>query len=557
MRVHEIIDAIYTPHKNWRGLTFGQLALLFLTYVLYMRTHRLYGMEEWVAKHQTVLQRCTGWQVTPSDATDDRLARLMEVLGDSDEHACELQQHLGRYFIHAYSLPTEICRYDTTSFNVHHHGDSQDGALLQFGHSKNYRPDLLQFKQGLGTLDPAGIPLISQTIEGNKADDGCYLPAWSQMVDIIGHPDFLYVADCKAAALHTRGNIAQKHGTYLFPLPMTGDVPAELSKLVLNPPATPQDISLAPRARDKKEQERIVGKGFEVTKQMQIPLDDGTQYCWDERWLVTRSDAHGERKNKAFLSSLSKAESQIHSLKPKKDENAAELKQRADNILKRYHVADCIVTEVRETIKEEKKYKGRGRPSPDRPFQIVKVVQLHIDTCRNESIINERQTLAGWRIYVTNVPMKKMSLRQSTEYYRNEWLVERGFHRFKNGSLPVLPLFLKIPERIKGLMQILTITLQALTLIEFVSCRELAEKKEELSGLIPGNPKMKTARPTAERLLARFDNLHLFISETDHRIMGQCVENLNQLQKKILSLLHLPFDIYEIGFESPKILNSS
>jgi transposase len=54
----------------------------------------------------------------------------------------------------------------------------KDNGRVQFGHSKNHRPDLLQFKQGLGTIDPAGIPLMTETISGEKADDPCYVPAW-------------------------------------------------------------------------------------------------------------------------------------------------------------------------------------------------------------------------------------------------------------------------------------------------------------------------------------------------------------------------------------------
>jgi hypothetical protein len=41
---------------------------------------------------------------------------------------------------------------------------------------------------------------------------------------------------------------------------------------------------------------------------------------------------------------------------------------------------------------------------------------------------------------------------QAINYYRDEWLVEHGFHRFKKGSLPALPLFLHLDERIRGLM---------------------------------------------------------------------------------------------------------
>jgi len=144
--------------------------------------------------------------------------------------------------------------------------------------------------------------------------------------------------------------------------------------------------------------------------------------------------------------------------------------------------------------------------------------------------------------------MGYQSIVQSTLYYRDEWLAERGFHRFKNGSIPVPPLFLRIPERIRGLL-LLTIALQVLTLIEFVSRKELSERQETLSGLVPGNPKIKTDRPTAERLLAQFDNLHLLIEEKGKDISGVVVEALTSLQKKILALLKLPETIFTLSFK--------
>jgi transposase len=131
-------------------------------------------------------------------------------------------------------------------------------------------------------------------------------------------------------------------------------------------------------------------------------------------------------------------------------------------------------------------------------------------------------------------------------YYRDEWLVENGFHRFKNGSLPALPLYLRLPERIRGLMLLLLIALQALTLLEFVSKRSLAEKKETIAGLVPGNPKMKTDRPSAERLLAAFDQFHLLVVETEAVISATLVETLAPLQQLILDLLDLPASIYDL-----------
>jgi hypothetical protein len=66
-----------------------------------------------------------------------------------------------------------------------------------------------------------------------------------------------------------------------------------------------------------------------------------------------------------------------------------------------------------------------------------------------------------------------------------------------------------------------------------------------LAGLVPGNPKMKTARPSAERLLARFDNLHLMVTFNETHIEGEIVETLTSLQQRILDLLGVPETIYD------------
>jgi transposase len=553
MKVHEIIDGIYKPHSNWKGLSYGQLALLFITYVLHSLTHRLSGMEEWVVQHKSVIEKVTGWKLGDKEGTDDRLGIMTEVLCEDEDQSVEFQIQTGRHMIHAYELPTEVGRYDTTSFNVYHDPENKNKGLLNFGHSKNHRPDLLQFKQGLGVLDPAGIPLVTETLPGNKADDRCYVPAWAQMAKTIGHTEFLFIADCKAAALDTRATIDKEKGYYLFPMPMTGNTPEELKRLVLNLPVKPQEILLDRVTDEKGEEPRVVGIGFVVEKEM----EEETGFRWMERWMVTRSDAHAVRQKDAFLKRLQKAEEKLNKLKPKKEESFETFRARAEKILKAHNIDNAVSLEVTKSISHIKKYKGKGRPAPNSPYEMIETPTFNLAFKRNESAIEQSLSLAGWRIYVTNTPENRLSLNQSTRYYRNEWLVERGFHRFKKGKIPALPLFLRIPERIKGLMLLLTIALQALTLIEFVARRELAENNETLQGLVPGLPKKKIARPTAERLLARFDNLHLLVQENEALAIGRVLESLTSLQKRILSLLKIPVYLYELYFSEPKFEDSS
>jgi transposase len=558
MQVAEIIDRVLPPpHNNRQGLSYGQLGVLFVTYVLYLRDHRLCVMEEWLANHRCVLAEATGWEIGEKEATDDRLGDLLTAVGEDEERGYAMQRELGQQLIYAYSLPTKIVRYDTTTFSVHHVPGAEGtagGGLLAKGYSKDGPTSLMQFKQSLGTLDPAGIPILTETLEGQKADDPLYVPAWRNMMQTIGHTHFLFIADCKGAALTTRAEISRAGGHYLFPMPMTGDVPKTLRAWVFDPANKPQPITLVDVVTSEG-QPKVVGRGFEVSRTMSGTLEEGTAHTWTERWLVTRSDALARRRQKTWEKRLQSAQSKLSGLKVKKGESAAAVLARAESIVKRHKMTDIITVQVHETVSEEKRYIGPGRPGPNRPFELHKVSQVQVTFERDDIAWDEVLALAGWRIYVTSVLLDALSLDQAITYYRDEWLVERGYHRFKGGSLPVLPLWIRLPERIRGLMLLLLFALQALTLMDFIARRELAKGEETLAGLVPGNPKMKTAQPTAERMLARFQNLHLMVKHTETSIVGEIVESLTPLQQRILELLGIPETVYAIEF-STAVLNS-
>ncbi len=192
--------------------------------------HRLNHVEAWSVSHRSSLQAAMGQAVGDKDFTDDRLADLLWVLGDAEAEVGQaLEEEVGQRMVRAYQLPTEVGRADTTSVSVYHNGQSSEG-LLAFGYSKNPRPDLRQFVQVPGTLDPAGVPLVSSTVAGNQADDRVYWPTWQRMERVIGHPDWLIVGDSK---LHSAENLARIHragGWFLAPIPMKGQVAQEFSQ---------------------------------------------------------------------------------------------------------------------------------------------------------------------------------------------------------------------------------------------------------------------------------------------------------------------------------------
>ena len=539
MQVDVIIDRVLgPPHGNWEGLSSGELALVFVAYVVMRCTHFLSPLQAWAGKHLLSLSQALGKPVREQDFTDDRLAVLLSHLGDETSHPSEsIELALGQHLLRAYALPTDTARIDLTSVSVHHQPGDDDG-LMQFGHSKDHRPDLRQFKAVLGTLDPVGMPLATATVSGEQADDPHYVPAWERLVAIIGRADFLTVGDCKLASLANRGQIHSGGGFYLTPLPLTGNSPAELQAWVLNPPQAPQAIRLPRQAPS----EPPVGQGFEVAVKCtwQNP-DTHARVTWTERRLVVQSAAHAQRQRTGLRERLHKAEAALQALKPANDQT--DLEQRAQAILTRYSVTDYLDLRYTEQIERQTHYVGPGRPGPKRTPQTVETHRWLVQSERRDATLEQFDRLAGWRQYTTNAPASRLSVSGAVNCYRQEWQPEHGFHRLKGGVLAITPLFLKDDNRIRGLLLLLGIALRVLTLTEFGARRSLAASGETLKGLYAGNPKRATQQPTAERLLKAFDDITLYrhASRTE---VWYAVTELSPLQRRILQLLGVPDSVY-------------
>jgi transposase len=543
MQVDVIIDRVLGPaHGNWAGLSRGELALVYVGYVVMNCSHFLSPLQAWVAEHRQSLTQALGKPVREADGTDDRVAALLSDLGAENTRPGEpIEQAMGQHLIRAYSLPTDTARIDMTTVSVHHQPANEAG-LLRFGHSKDRRPDLRQFKEVLGTLDPAGLPLATATLSGEQADDPHYLPIWQRLVATIGRPDFLTVADCKLASLANRAQLQSHGGFYLAPLPMTGTTPEELRRWVLRPPVRVQKIRLA----DQAATDAPVGQGFSLTVPC-VWTDPDTQarVTWEERRLVVQSQAQAERQRVGLHARLAKAEQAVRALNAnaRATTDPQTLTTRAQSILVRHQVTEYLSWTVREHVARHTRYVGPGRPGPQRATETVETRTWTVHTRRRPAAIRAFERLAGWRVYVTNASTNRLSLSGAVNCYRQEWQPEHGFHRLKGGRLAIRPLFLRDDGRIRGLLVLLGIALRFVTLTEFCMRRDLAVAGESLTGLYDGNPARATAQPTTERLLKAFHNITLYRHQTASEVWFE-VTPLSALQRRILRGVGLPESIY-------------
>lgn len=214
------------------------------------------------------------------------------------------------------------------------------------------------------------------------------------------------------------------------------------------------------------------------------------------------------------------------------------LKNQVQTLLKRHRTEAFFNIEILSVVTSRQARPGRPSLKNPQPPVVCEAFQLQFQTIPDA--IERERTLCGWRIYVTNADVERLSLEQAVTFYRQQWQVERGFHRFKRGDLPALPIFFQDQDRIRALMLLLTIALRVLTLMEFVVRQSLHALDEALPGLYAGNPKRATANPSAEALLRAFRGVSLFFLK-DATVE---ISTLNDLQRKILDLMRIPIDTY-------------
>lgn len=162
---------------------------------------------------------------------------------------------------------------------------------------------------------------------------------------------------------------------------------------------------------------------------------------------------------------------------------------------------------------------------------------------RQEDAIAALHKTMGWRVYVTSAPAEELPLERALLVYRDEWLIERGFHRLKGALLSLDPMFVKRDDQVVGLTNLLSVGVRLLTLIEFVVRQKLKQGREKLVGLHAENPKKGTDTPTTERLLKAFNNITFTIVYLPGQVL-QHVTPLTPLQIRILELLGLSPTIY-------------
>jgi transposase len=260
----------------------------------------------------------------------------------------------------------------------------------------------------------------------------------------------------------------------------------------------------------------------------------------ERRWLV-RSQAYAQAQEAALERRLATATQALHELvvrkQGKKQLFHAELMQAAEAIVQREGVEDLLSYTARAllTTRQVRAYGGR-------PARQETEVSFEIEVRRDEARVGEKKREMGWQVYGTNA--RTLTLPQAVWAYRGQYRVEDDWSRLKGRPLGLTPLYLQDEGRIQGLVYLLSLALRLLTLLEWVARERLRQEGAKLQGVYAGQPGRKTARPSAELLLAAMKTISVSVIEVNGE-MHALLSPLTEVQKRLLDLWGMPPDLYE------------
>src|SRR6266699_1679595 len=269
MSLPTLLDNHFPTHGNWQGLSLGWVSTIWLSSILARGDHRMVHVEPWVAQRLWTLRTTTGQTVTRVDFTDDRLEIVLQRLSH-DARWAAFESALNQHTVRVYDCSTARVHVDSTSASAY--ATVTEGGLFQFGHSKDYRPDLPHVKVLQAVLDPLGMPLATDVVSGERADDPLYVLCIQRVQASLGRSGRLFVGDCKMAAQDTRTFIALAGDYYLCPLPQVQLAEGELDEALERVWSGAQVLSAVWREQEHGAPQ-LIAQGYEREVPMSVEVE--------------------------------------------------------------------------------------------------------------------------------------------------------------------------------------------------------------------------------------------------------------------------------------------
>lgn len=450
---------------------------------------RLYKVGEWMGG--TILEQALA--VDAKQMYDSRLGRTLD---DIQPHLEAIWQDIVVQAILAYDLDLRFLHYDITS--IYFEGEYKDSDTIDYGYSRDNRPDAKQVNLGINVTGAEGIPLSYRVLAGRTADRTTPLENMKALQKLLDRAeladranDFLLVSD---RAMLDRAVIVAYEGKgvkWLGPLSANGGL---------------QDV-LASVTNEELEEHPL---DYRPASQ---PADEPLRYHGVLRSATIKHECQEVPIQVLVVKSRTK-------VKLDRDRRETYLKRLTSRL---EQIKDMLNTRrYKRKAYAQKQIDNAQQGNPAKRFVDIELAgcdgNLTLIYRVNEEKLAEAEALDGRYLLGTN--QYDLNANQMLCHFKRQEVIERRIKVVK-GPIQIRPLFLHKEERIQGLVFVTMLALLVYTILEML-CRQAGKQI------------------TARMVLEKFELLGATYIQFADGSWLKLSSALNQAQRQLMDLLRFP-----------------
>jgi transposase len=499
----------------------------------------IYGVGEWARQFRPELLGLSARQV--SSLNDDRVGRCLDRLFEADCPSLALA--ITRHVVEEFGIDlSEIHNDSTTVTFFGQYANASEERVVRgrvapaiiWGHSKDHRPDLKQLLYNLTVSSDGAVPVVFGVENGNVTDDKTHQGNWDLVCQIVGGPDFIYVADSKLATYENMSYIARRGGRFLSVLPRTRGEDQAFRQSLLTGTVEWEEV-------DRRCDENGVLVDTVRSAKQPAMSSDGFRLLWfhSSRKVELDRQTRANRVRRA-IGELSSLRLKLRSPRTRYTEESQVAKAVA-KCLAEVGATEWMTVEIRPEERDVFHQDGPGRPGANTKYRKEVKKRFDIRFDENRPAIEEAEKQDGVFPLVTND--RGLSVKDVLLTYKRQSRVEKRFSQLKT-QFQVAPVFLKSVHRVVALLTIYYLALLVQALLEREIRRGMRETGTDSLPLYPEDRECKA--PTTRRIIDLFENIQLHELRTPRR--GSPIRfptELSALQRDVLRLLHVPETDYD------------
>lgn len=526
-RFHEIFER-FMPSAAGTKLSSADVVVFLLRNIM-LASYPLYKLSEWACNYPARLLGLAQADML----NDDRVGRALEklFLADRSTMVTEIALHIIKH----YEIEMSTCHNDSTSISFYgaYKRESKfekKPAALQRGFNKDHRPDLKQLIFNLVVAGDGAMPIHYMLYDGNVTDDTTHRNTWDSLRALVGHPDFIYVADSKLCTAENMAHIDNRGGRFITVMPQTRKEHTRFVQWVQEHPVEGQPM----RYRNPNTSKPDSYRGYESPA---FTSEEGFRIIWIRSTQKRRLDAESRNNRiQAVKDKLTELSGKLNRYYLKSKKNIC---QQVEEILKEHKMKDCFDYTIKTSRTSSKKKISPGRPGPASGYALVTKNLYNLNWSVNKQVVEKKSNADGFFPLITNV--KNMDMRTILKHYKYQPHLEKR-HSYLKSLLNVAPVYLKMPERIEALLFLYYLALMLYALIERDMRKSMKQARLKSIPIYP--EKRECRRPSAERILDILKNISVHELRENDKLTETFFDELSDLQVNVLNLLEIPTKHY-------------